>query len=1011
MHLAALRVVRRPARAVIVAIGVALATATLVGVSSGSLIMRDRTLRAAVAALDPAQRSFRVDEFGLAFSSSPAARRVATTALALVTPRIPVRTVAFRALRFETHLVRLTAVDGITHWLGLRSGRSPRVCRPTRCEVLIVGPGRLPPILTAPGLRLIPVGRASLTVPSVFGDFARPSDATLLVSSDVQGVSSLPALQSDFRTESWVVPLNPRDIRIWDVDRVLAREAHAQSLLERADPAFALTAPDDALLNGRRQGVVGSRRLLLVGGEVAALLLGFAGLAAIGLRRSLLAEWERLEGRGARRSQLWILLVSETGASALAGAVVGGVVGAGVAIWASARAGSGGAAILFHGVLTLETAAIVGLAWAVATAVVALAVRSPSGGRGGPVRVGDVVALGALAAAVVAASRGGAGADALAGNRGSVTLLLLFPGLVCLGAAVLAARLLAPLLRLAERIARRGRPSVRLALLALARAPSRTAVAVAFFVGSLGFFLLAASYRATLERGIRDEAAYQVPLDYTLTEGTQLVGPLDAAPIERYRLFAPGVEAYPVLRRYGDVPSIGTAFTSPVVLGLDPRAVARVHGWRSDFGRVPPHRLAGLLGAEGTVRLAGAPVPRGTTGLGLAAELRGAGVTLAVVIARPSGAIVRVPLSRPGLPGTGRGPPVPSDGRVVALEFSLTQVAAAEIAHSEGEGLLNAGVEGTLHLGPLIAFAGGRRLGIVTSWHGWVGRSGAKRLPGDLVRVHYALTAAQSALLRPKEPTDGHPLPIVVSPDIARVAAPDGLVTFQFGTQQINGKIVAVADRFPATADGGGSFAIADESHLQTALDADAPGTGRPIETWLSVPSRSADSRVEAALRRSPFSALDVASRRGLEGQLRSDPLSRSIEIALLAGALIALALAVCGLWLIVHGDAEDERGELYDLEAQGATPGDLRRQLRLRAAILGALGVAGGLVLGLILSSEVVRLVQVSASGAVPVPPLVREVGWGSAGLGLGVLGLLGAALVETTVRRAFHQRTARPS
>jgi hypothetical protein len=224
------------------------------------------------------------------------------------------------------------------------------------------------------------------------------------------------------------------------------------------------------------------------------------------------------------------------------------------------------------------------------------------------------------------------------------------------------------------------------------------------------------------------------------------------------------------------------------------------------------------------------------------------------------------------------------------------------------------------------------------------------------------------------------------------------------GDQQLDGRIVAVAHRFPGTAESGGSFVIADESRLQTALDSSEPGTGRPLELWLSVPG-SERAAVSGALRRPPFSALTVDSRAGIARELRADPLSRSIELALGAAALVALALAVWGLWLTLLGDVEDERGDLYDLEAQGVTPAELRGQLRLRVAILAGLGLAGGLVLGAVLSTEVVRLLHVSASGDAPTPPLVRQTGWVAAGAALALAAALGAGLVEATVRRAFGE------
>lgn len=1007
IRLACLRIARRPARTALIAAGVALATATLVAVSSSSLIVRDRELEKSLSEVPPPQRAFRVDDFGLAFTASPEARRQATRALALLTPRRAVHTVALRALRFGTHLALLTGVERASRWITLDSGRLPGACRPERCEVLVVGSSHLPRALTTTGLNIVPVGRARLSVPAVLGDFAQPEEGTLLVASDVAGLASLPALQSIFRTESWVVPIAPGDVRAWEVDRLLGREAKAQALLDSADPSFRLSAPDDAITGARRQGRVGSRRMLLVGGEVAALVLGFAVLAAVGLRRTLFAEWRRLEERGARRSQLWLFVLAETGIAALAGVVLGAVLGTLAATWAASRAGVGAGAVLDHAVLTPWMLAVVAGVWLLATVVLVVSVRAPREAGRGPVRVADVVALAALAGAAIAASRGATDADSLASDDGSVTLLLLFPALLSLGVALLATRLLSPALRLAERAGRGGRPSVRLALLALARAPSRTAVAVAFLLVSVGLALLATAYRATLAGGARDEAAYRVPLDLSVTEGTRLVLPLGAAPLERYEALAPGVAAYPVVRRSADVPGIGTQRVSPVLLGLPADAVARLHGWRSDFGADGPKRLAGLLGAQPLVRLVGAPLPAETTGLAVAARIRGADVELTAAVATPSGEIVTVPLKAAGTADAGRSGSVPPRGRVVALEISLTRQAEAALAHREAENAFGEGPVGTLELGPLVALDGSRPLGTVTSWRDWIGRQGATRLGGDRVRVRYALTVAQTALFRPPQATDDRPFDIVVSPDVARAAGEGGVVTLELGDQTVTGRIAAVAKRFPGTADGGGSFVVAEESHLQTALDASAPGTGIPGELWLAAP-RGAVGEVGAALRRPPFASLVVSSRPQIEHELRSDPLARGIEITLGAGALLALALAVCGLWLTVLGEVADEQGELHDLEAQGATPGQLRGQLRLRAAILAGLGIAGGILLGLLLTREVVRLVSVSASGSAPVPPLAGNPGWLAAGAGLAALVLAGALLVEITVRRAFRRDAA---
>jgi len=105
--------------------------------------------------------------------------------------------------------------------------------------------------------------------------------------------------------------------------------------------------------------------------------------------------------------------------------------------------------------------------------------------------------------------------------------------------------------------------------------------------------------------------------------------------------------------------------------------------------------------------------------------------------------------------------------------------------------------------------------------------------------------------------------------------------------------------------------------------------------------------------------------------------------------------------------DARDERGELFDLEAQGVAPGTLRNQLRLRSVVLLAFGIAGGLALGLVLSRLVVSVVSVSAETTTPVPPLVTDPDWSAIVAALAVLGVLVLGLTELTVRHALRGQT----
>ena len=121
------------------------------------------------------------------------------------------------------------------------------------------------------------------------------------------------------------------------------------------------------------------------------------------------------------------------------------------------------------------------------------------------------------------------------------------------------------------------------------------------------------------------------------------------------------------------------------------------------------------------------------------------------------------------------------------------------------------------------------------------------------------------------------------------------------------------------------------------------PGAARTNEIWLDVPSGAVDA-AEADAR---AAAVSVASRRSpgaaLLDEARDDPLGHGTLLALVAAAVVALLLAAFGLALTVLSDLRDDRGDLYDLESQGAQPSLLRRIVRVRALVVGLAGVVAG--------------------------------------------------------------------
>jgi hypothetical protein len=239
-----------------------------------------------------------------------------------------------------------------------------------------------------------------------------------------------------------------------------------------------------------------------------------------------------------------------------------------------------------------------------------------------------------------------------------------------------------------------------------------------------------------------------------------------------------------------------------------------------------------------------------------------------------------------------------------------------------------------------------------------------------------------------------------VTPRLAELAGGvGGVLPLRIGGGDVSVRVAGVVERFPGADD---ESVVGDRVALRTAINAVAPGAARENEVWLDVPRAQAPG-VAAALARPPFRVLETTVRGDVEGALRSDPLAQGTLLALAGVAAVALLLAALGLALAVRADLRDERGEHFDLEAQGASPSFLRRVVRARAAAVSVVGLAGGLLTGLLLLSLVTRVVTVTAGGGEAEPPLAVVVEPVLVVLGVAVFVGLSVLLVGIATRRAF--------
>ena len=827
------------------------------------MITAELATRRSVEHLDANQRQFTLGWYAVPPVAGYASiDRRATRSLARLSGGPIAHSLIFPRLNLAGSSVDLAALDDPGRYLRLTGGRLPGRCLPEHCEVVQVGDVAAPKQVVQPGVRLVIVGTAKPIVPLPLPGRAESSGhgapAPFLVAGSVEQLSGLPAFSALYRAYGWSAPLAPGATHVWGIDGLLAEEARVQSSLLFPGSSFRIAGPDQALLDVRDQARIGEHRLLLVGGSAAALLLSFVLLAAGTLRADLDAEWKRLERRGARLWQRWLLAAAEGAWMTVLGAVMGFAVACVAVAAIAGHNGLGGSAVLGHSLLDGNGIALMVAAWAVSLGVLLAAERIPAGdARIGPFSPIDLLAAAALAAAVLAAARGSADSGDL---RSSDPLLPVLPALVCLAAGVVAARATGGMARLAERAGRSRSPGPRLAALWLARGGAHSSITTGFLVVSIGLALFAGTYAGTLERGERDQAAFQVPASVTIGEGAELVSPLGAAPLSRYTQLAQGGWAAPVLRRTGTVPLIGLSPVPVDVLGVPAEDVRRLAPWRSQYGMLPSARPAPLAGIS---------LPESSTRLSLTAVSRGVPVMLSAAVAGADGRFQLLPLGIPGRHPTRLSTALPAGGGLlVSLSASLTPAGAKTATHQAAEG------------GGANALPGSLTVSGIDGIDGWVARGG-ERGSGAGVELRYTLGAGDSVLLRAPQPTDGRPIDVIASADVAAAAGRSRTVQIRIQdsvTLQVH--IASVAERFPTLSP---PFVVADEQTLATALNADAPATGDPSEVWLGGLS---DGGASAAgeLMKPPFDALDVHNRAAAERQLRSDPFARGITADAVVG-------------------------------------------------------------------------------------------------------------------------------
>jgi hypothetical protein len=1002
VRLAVARARAAPAAPLLVAAGVAIAVALLGTAAGAGALAGERAARDALERLPAQDRALRVSWSG---GLAPGVQRHASATLRDLTPAPQTSSVLLLATRTDAGgpsesgpVVQLAAVAPLRRWVTLTSGRLPRTCTPRRCEVVQVGGPRAGGALTRGDTTVVVVGRGRLpsSVPLGFVPRAGVPPGTdrahaprVLVGGDPTALDALTGYDGVFRSHGWSAPLDLGNRPSWQLGALRARMERTANALSGEDESFALRAPTDALAASAARASAARRRMALVGAGAAALLGAFAFLAAGLMRRDLEAERARLRRRGAHGLQLAALDAVEGLGPALAGVVAGGAVAIAVTLVRAHDAAVPAGTLVSHALLSPGALLAALACWVVAGGVVAIGAR-PWGPASG--RIADALAIGAALALALALARGGA----RAGDPGDPLPTLLVP-LALLVAALVLARAAPAALRAIEVAARRGPLQLRMAALGVARGAGGPALTVAVVALACALACFAAAYRSTLQHGAADQAAFRVPMDVTVAESGAFVAPFVAASPERWRALAGGGPVVPVIRRDGSLPGTQTGMT---VLGVPARDLTQVRQWRP-AGGASRDALSRRLRSGASVPPGGPAVRVGDRDVRLRVRSTGDALNLTADLVGPDGSVEQVFLGRSDptagtlharLPAAARG------RRLVALEATEPAGLAITNDHQRAERPDAGSVSnGRLLLSGLTL--GGRAI----SMAGWCA-SGPLRAPvtrGSTTTADVVFDTGGRALLRPCSAAEDTPVPVLADPIVARGAGRRGSLSLLVQGTAVRARVVGTLERFP-TVGPDTPFVVADEQALGTALTTAAPGSAQPEELWIGA-SPATEVRLRAALRAPALSALDLSSRRAIEQRLRADPLARELSRTLAVAALAALVLAAGAVLLVAVAALRDEGAELFELEAVGADPGLLRADVRLRAALLAALGLLAGGVVGAALLTLVVDAVQVTATGRAAFPPLIVVVPW-PVWLGIAALfGLVCAALVAAGTRRAL--------
>ncbi|HEX6777510.1 MAG TPA: ABC transporter permease, partial [Ktedonobacterales bacterium] len=233
--------------------------------------------------------------------------------------------------------------------------------------------------------------------------------------------------------------------------------------------------------------------------------------------------------------------------------------------------------------------------------------------------------------------------------------------------------------------------------------------------------------------------------------------------------------------------------------------------------------------------------------------------------------------------------------------------------------------------------------------------------------------------------TQEEALPAIIGDQLlfqARLHVGSEIIVDLAGEIGVNFQIVGTFHYFP-TLDSSRLALVCDMNRLITILHQVLSPNIAPNEVWLKLapnaPNYSA-AQVETRLETNPqhrqviVTVLQAYDRRGLTGQLRNDPLQRSISTALTLDFIIAALLSVVGVIVLFLLLAQQRAFEFGVLRAMGLSLHQLLWMLGCEQLTLLLLAGLLGIPLGLVVAGVVLPALSTDESGLPLLPPLADQ-------------------------------------